>query len=581
MNTPKRRLQAILCADAAGYSRLMGENDEHALSMLNASRRIFAEAVTKHGGRVVNTPGDSVLAVFDSVVEAVDSALAIQGQLDQHNAAEPAARRMLFRIGINLGDLIEQEDGTVYGDGVNVAARIQSLADPGGVTLSGAVHEFIQGRRNLTARFMGEHEVKNIARPIRVYAIATSSAPDTPAAVEPAAGEAALPSIAVLPFLNMGSDPLDDYFADGISEDITTELSRFHELAVTSRNSSFSYKGRAVKAQDVGRELGVRYILEGSVRKAADQVRVTAQLIDAATGHHLWAERFDRRLEDVFSVQDELTGKIVAALASKVADSERRRSRTDARTDNLAAYDLLLRGRELWFRFTPDDNLAARALYEQALALDPHYARTYASLAWTYMMAYNEYWADDPQTALDRALDIAQQGILVDRASHSNWLALGQVHYFRKDLPQAIESFETALELNRSDADGYVFLSQSLSLNGESQKALDVLDHAFELNPHLGQWPQALYVLAYFNARRYAAAMSVVSKLANPPVTTQRWIAPTCAYLGRTEEAHSAVAKYRVAYPRFNLTEHLARIPYAHTEDLEHYAHGLRLAGME
>jgi adenylate cyclase len=335
-----------------------------------------------------------------------------------------------------------------------------------------------------------------------------------------------------------------------------------------------------VKATDVGRELSVRYILEGSVRKAADRVRVTAQLIDAATGNHLWAERFERDLKDVFAVQDELTGKIVAVLVDKVAASERRRGRADARTDNLAAYELLLRGRELWFHFTPEDNLAARALYEQALALDPFYARAYASLAWTYMTSYNEFWDDDPQAALDRALELAQQGIVVDSASHSNWIALGQVHFYLKNLPRAIEAFETAIDLNRSDADGYAFLSQALSLNGEPQQAIDTLDHAFALNPYLGQWPQALYIVAYFNAHRYDTAMTTVSKLMDPHVSFQRWIAPTCAYLGREQEMQVAVAKYRAAYPRFNLAEHLARIPFTHAADLAHYADGLRLAGL-
>jgi adenylate cyclase len=583
MNTAKRRLQAILCADAVGYSRLMGEDDAHALSTLNASRAVFRDSVKTHGGRVVDTAGDSVLAVFDSVIEAVDAARMIQQTLADNHALVPLTQRMLFRIGVNLGDIIEQADGTIYGDGVNVAARIQSLAEPGGITVSSSVYEFIQGRTSVPVRDLGEHAAKNIARPVRVYALGPVTQEIAATAAiqsKDVAAASVLPSVAVLPFMTMGGDPLDEVFADGISEDIITELSRFRELAVTARNSSFAYKGRAVKAQDVGRELNVRYILEGSVRKAADRVRVTAQLIDAGSGNHLWAERFDRRLEDVFAVQDELTSKIVSVLVKKVTDSERRRGRADARTENLAAYELLLRGRELWFRFTREDNLAARVLYEQALALDPHYARAYASLAWTYMTAYNEFWADDPQTALDLALDFAQKGIVVDAASHSNWIALGQVLYYRKNLPRAVEAYQTAIELNRSDADGYAFLSQVLSLHGEPQQAIDLLDHAFALNPHLGQWPQSLYVVAYFNARRYEAALATISKLIEPPVSIQRWIAPTYAYLGRLHEAQAAVTKYRVAYPQFNLAEHLARIPFTHAADREHYAAGLRLAGL-
>ena len=470
MADSKRRLRAILSADIAGYSRLMGDDEKATLKTLNAYREVFGNSIAQHAGRIVDTAGDSVLAAFESVVEAVDSAIEIQTELEERNAMLLHERRMRFRVGINLGDVIEQDDGTIYGDGVNIAAWLESLADPGGIALSGSAHDFVEGKVKAPVNFVGEHEVKNIAKPVRVYRIGPP--PDDQKIETPASASSAessvpsRPSIAVLPFENMGGDEEQAYFADGITEDIITELSRFQELVVTARNSTFTYKGKSVKAQDVGKELNVRCILEGSVRKSGDRVRVTAQLIEAATEDHIWAERYDRKLEDVFAVQDELTSKIVATLFGQLVETERRRARTSTETENPKAYDLVQRGREIWYRFTPEDNRAARKLYEQAIELDPEYARAYSSLAWTHMIDYNEYWAEEPQKALDLALEFAQKGVQIDPVSHTSRLALGQVFFFRKDLTKSIESFERAIELNRNDADAYAFLSQAFCLNG-------------------------------------------------------------------------------------------------------------------
>jgi len=584
MAEARRKLAAILSADVVSYSRLMGADEQATLTLLNASRAVFREHISAHEGRVVDTSGDSILAVFDSVVEAVRCAIEVQRELEARNEGLEQARRMQFRIGVNLGDVIEQDDGTVYGDGVNIAARLESLAQAGGVTLSGQVHDFIEGKINEPIEFIGEHEVKNIARPVRVYQVGRQSNTDpdpAPSGDTPAA--TALPdkpSIAVLPFTNMSEDADEAYFADGISEDIITELSRFQELVVVARNSTFVYKGKAVKAQDVGADLNVRYILEGSVRKAGKRVRVTAQLVEAASGHHLWAERYDRKIEDVFAVQDELTGKIVATLHGRLLDSERRRIRSDDRTENLKAYELVLRGRELWFRFTEQDNCAARGLYKEAIALDPEYGRAYASLAWSYLTAYNEYWTDDPEGSLKNALDIARKGVDVNPASHSNRLALGQVYFFSKMLDRALEAFEQGIELNPNDPDGYVFLATALSHNGAPEQALERLDQAFALSPNLKQWHRSIYIVAYFNARRYADAVAVWEKLDDPPTYFYRWIAATFAHLGRDDEAQAAAHKYLARYPNFDLAEHLSRMPFRREEDLEHYAQGLKRAGL-
>ena len=584
MAESRRKLTAILSADVVSYSRLMGSDERATLNTLNAYRTVFRDCISTHEGRVVDTAGDSILAVFDSVVEAVESAIEVQKELEARNQALSTDRRMQFRIGVNLGDVIEQDDGTVYGDGVNIAARLESLAQAGGVTMSGQAHDFIEGKIKEPMEFIGEHEVKNIARPVRVYQARCQengdAIPDTSAEKSSHSTQPAKPSIAVLPFTNMSKDADEAYFADGISEDIITELARFQELDVIARNSTFIYKGQAVKIQEVGAELNVRYVLEGSVRKGGGRVRVTAQLIEVATGHHLWAERYDRQIEDVFAVQDELTGKIVATLVGKVFDSERRRSRGDERTENLKAYELVLRGRELWYRFTQEDNRAARKLYKEAIALDREYGRAYASLAWSYITEYTEYWADDPQGTLDKALEIALQGVQVDSASHSNRLALGLVYFYSKKLRRALEAYEKGIELNPNDPDGYVFLATALSHNGAAEQALQRLDHAFGLSQNLAQWHHSNYIVAYFNARRYEDAVAVWEKLDKPPVYFYRWIAAAFAHLGRIDEAQAIARKYLEIYPKFDLAEHLTRMPFRLEEDLAHYEEGLKLAGL-
>ena len=586
MSDPQRRLQAILCADVAGFTRLMAADEAATVAALNASRQLFHTHLEVRGGRVVDTAGDSVLAVFDSVVEATAAALEVQTALAAANVVRSRERQMAFRIGINLGDLIAHDDGTVYGDGVNLAARVQALAAPGAIALSERAHALLDGTLRARCRDGREQSIKGSDTPLRIYhldpaatgEVVVHADPIAPASA-PAARLPSRPSIAVLPFTNLGGHDQDGYFADGISEDIITELSRFKELIVTARNSTFTYRNQAVDVREVSRVLNVRYVLEGSVRRSGARIRVSAQLIDAEGGHHLWAERFDRKIEDIFDVQDELTRKIVATLVDKLGHQERQRIRTDARTGTPVAYDLVLRGRELWFRWNRDDNLRARELYRQAISLDPDYARAYASLAWSYISAYNEYWSEDPLADLDAALDSALTGVQLAPTSHTNRNALGMVYYFGKQLGRSIEALRTAIELNPNDADGYVFLAQSLSLNGASDQAISLLDEALQLNPQLGEWPRSVYVLAYFNARRYADAATTFERLETPRIETQRWAAALYVYLGRDHEARRAAERYLEAYPAFNLEQHLARIPFAQAADLEHYGDGLRRAG--
>ena len=578
-----RKLAVILAADVAGYSRLMAADEEGTLATLNARRQVIDELIARHHGRIFTTAGDSVMAEFASAVEALRCAAALQQELERRNADLPEARRMLFRVGVNLGDVMVG-GGNLFGDGVNVAARLESIAEPGGICISGAVYDQVRNKVDLGFEDQGERSLKNIGEPVRVLAVrrdrpAAPEASAAPPAATPPTRPSALPSIAVLPFANLGGDPEHDYFADGITEDLITELSRFQELRVIARNSVLGYKTKPVRVQEVGQDLGVRYVLEGSVRKAGARVRITAQLVDAATGHHLWAERFDRDLADIFEVQDEVTSRIVATLAGKLAESERRRARS-GQTENLEAYDCVLRGRELWGRHTPEANHEARRLYEKAIELDPDYARAYASLAWTYLVEHSESWGDPAGQPLERAIEFARRGVMVNPASHSNHLALGLVCLSKGLHEEALEALETAIALNPNDADGYVFLAQALNRGGRPEEAIGLVEKAQRLNPAAPHWYAWNLGVAYYLTRRYEEAITALRKGRPLGAMASRWLAASYAQLGREQEAQAAAAEYLKQTPNFSLDRHLRMLHFQHAEDRDHYAEGLRRAGL-
>ena len=385
----KQRLAAILAADVAGYSRLMAADERATVAALDAARKVFRSHIESSQGRVIDMAGDSVLAVFEIATGAVSAALAVQQQLKTLVAGVPEDRRMRFRIGVHLGDVIEKPDGTIYGDGVNIAARLEGLAEPGGITISDSVRIAVKGKLAASFEDRGEQAVKNIPDPVRTYRVRAQGATQGQAKPAAGAGEIDLslpdkPSIAVLPFANMSGDPEQEYFTDGITEDILTELSRFHSLFVIARNSSFSYKGKSVDVRSVAKELGVRYVLEGSIRKSANRIRVTAQLIDALTGNHLWAEKYDRVLEDIFAVQEEVTRAIVAAIAPHIETSEMDRSR-GARPGNLSAYEVAMRGWAAAQKAFGEGNRSSRdeaiQLAREALAIDPRCGAALRTLA--------------------------------------------------------------------------------------------------------------------------------------------------------------------------------------------------------
>ncbi len=520
----------------------MGVDESGTLAQLKARRKeLIDPKIAEHDGRIVNTSGDGLLAEFPSAVAAVRCAVELQGAMGSHNANVPEDRRLEFRMGINLGDIIADGD-EIYGDGVNVAARLQEITEPGGTCVSGIVFDSVKHKLGFGFDAAGEQSFKNIAEPVRAYHVREGAT--ATAAVAPAKdSQPHRPSLAVLPFANLSGDPEEDYFADGITEDLITEFSRFQELIVIARNSVFIYKGRAVKVQEVGRELGARYVLEGSVRKAGSRVRISAQLIEAATGHHLWAERYDRELEDVFAVQDEVTRTIVATLAGKLDASERRRARSESeRTENLEAYDLVLRGRELFSRSTPEDNLAARKLYEKAIEIDPDYARAYAGLAWTHLQ---EAQTSGSEEAHERALTCARKGVRINPASHSNYLTLGWVCLESGLTDQAVAAIGRGIELNPNDADGLGMLTYALCMQGKPDEAIARFDEATRMNPIIRPYRNAMAGIAHFVARRYQETVEAVEGLDDPDPWVISWYAAALVHVGREEDAKKVIADYR------------------------------------
>jgi len=476
----KRKLTSILSADVVGYSRLMGEDEDTTVQTLTTYRDVISSLIKDHKGRVVDSPGDNILAEFASVVNSLRCAWDVQQEIKSRNADLPENRRMNFRIGINLGDVIEEED-RIYGDGVNIAARLEGLAEEGGICISGTAYDQVKTKLPFRYEYQGEQVVKNIREPIRVYKVLIEKDVD-----ELILGKKLelpdKPSIAVLPFINMSGDPEQEYFSDGLTEDLITDLSKYSGMFVISRNSVFIYKGQVVKSEQVRNELGVRYMLEGSVRKAGNRVRITAQLIDTNTGGHLWAERYDRELKDIFTLQDEITQQIVSALGVKFVEIEQKRAlRKD--TADLNAFDCNLQGWWYFHRFTREDNEQARRMFEKAIELAPKFADAYAGLGFTYYEQWSRLWSQEPQT-LERAFELAKKAISLNDSLSTAYTLLSHVYLWRKQHAQAIAEQERAIALNPNNADNYADLADVLVWAGRPEEALGLVEKAMRLNPH-------------------------------------------------------------------------------------------------
>jgi adenylate cyclase len=577
----ERKLYAILSADVAEYSRLMGEDEDSTVRTLEDYKGVMFTLINEHRGRIVDSPGDNLLADFGSVVDGVRCAVEIQEELRVRNAELPENRKMQFRIGVNLGDVIEDKD-RIYGDGVNIAARLEALADPGSICISGTAYDQVEDKLGLEFEYLGEQAAKNIKKPIRVYRIKMESGEHN----AELNSEFTLPdkrSIAVLPFVNMSENPDQEYFSDGVTEEIITALSKVPNILVIARNSTFTYKGKPVKVQQVARELGVHYVLEGSVRKAGNRVRVTAQLVDAQTGNHLWAERYDRDLEDIFAVQDEITKKIITALQVKLTEGEGARLFGKG-TDNLEAFLAVLQGVEAYRRLNIEDNTRARQMYEEAIALDPEYAMAYALLGWTHWVDVWFKWSKSPHESKNRAFELAQKSIALDDTSPQAHGLLSNIYTVKRRHEDAIAEAEKAIALDPNSADAHAWFALALNFAGRPQEAILSLEKAIKLNPIPPSWYLHRLGMAYREAGRYEEAITACQKaIHREPDNVFAYIvlASTYSVLGLQDEAHTAAAEVLRIDPKFSV-EHFAKTR-AHIDpaNTARFADALRKAGLK
>lgn len=579
----KQRLAAILAADVAGYSRLMAADERGTVAALDAARRIFKSRIDANQGRVIDMAGDSVLAVFDTATGAVFAALAIQLEIDASSGKTPEELRMRFRIGVHLGDVIEKADGSIYGDGVNIAARLEGLAAPGGIAVSDSVRSAVRGKVAATFVDQGEQTVKNIAHPVRAYSVqptGTSSASPAPAAAAGSAPTAEKPSIIVLPFVNMSGAAEQEFFADGLTEDILTDLSRFRELFVISRNTSFKYKGQAVDVKKVARELGVRYVVEGSVRKAGNRVRITVQLIDAESDRHVWAERYDRDLEDIFAIQDEVTSAIVATLPGRLeADA---RSRAERKLPaNMAAYECVLEAKVLHHRSNRDDNLRALGLVQRAIELDPGYGHAHAWRACILGQQWGYGWCEDrtaTQIVIERAVEVA---LGLDQNDSDVHRILAAICVIRDNLDKASFHQQRALALNPNDDLIVVQQGEVLTWLGQPEDGIEWIHKAMKLNPYHPERFWFHLARAQFASKQYAEAIESLRHLSAPDALHHALFAACHAQLGKPADAAVHVAEVLKRAPGFTIREHcLPVLHYKRESDLAHHRESLRKAGL-
>ncbi|MEE8396221.1 MAG: tetratricopeptide repeat protein [bacterium] len=589
----QRKLKAILCADVVGYSRLMGDDHEGTLNTLTECREVFSTAVGNSNGRVVNAPGDSILAEFDSVVDAVSSAVDIQRSLSELNRELPDDRRMDFRIGLNLGDVLVK-DGDLYGDGVNVAARLESLADPGGICISGSVHDQVKARLKLRFDSMGEQTVKNIADPVPAYRILADSG-EAPTAGEKAAKATKAapgaappmevpdkPSIAVLAFDNMSGDAEQEYFSDGISEDIITDLSKLSGLFVIARNSSFSYKGRQVVVQRIGQEMGVRFVLEGSVRKAGNRVRITAQLVEAETGNHLWAERYDRNIDDIFALQDEITNEIVTALDVKLRFGEQARvwRKTFA---NPAALDAYYRGLETHTASTKAGIDQAKNHFEEAIRLDPESPLPHAYLAVCLLTEGLHGWSDDPRRSTELAVQSAQRALELDPDNAEALSNMGHVLAFQRKYDEAYAMSRRAVELCPSSSVVAMRAAVVFILQDREDEAVEVARRAIRLSPVRPPGMDYFLGVVFLNAGLARDAIPFIeSVIQDRPDHSQALglLALCYVQLDEMEQAHATAELARKAKPGVSFEAFANALPFKDPENVTKLVDLYRKAGL-
>ena len=626
-----RKLTAILSADVKGYSRLMGEDEKGTVRTLNVYKEVMTGLIQHHRGRVVGTAGDSMLAEFASVVDAVECAVEIQNELKARNDKLPENRRMEFRIGVNLGDVIEDGD-QILGDGVNIAARLESLSEAGGICISGTAFDQVRNKLELGYEYLGEQAVKNIALPVRVYKVlmepeaagkligekrtkpTSLNRPFTALvivliviaaaisiwkfyirptpAVEVASKEKMafplpdLPSIAVLPFVNMSGDPKQDFFSDGITESIITALSKVPRLFVIARNSTFTYKGKPVKVKQVSEELGVRYVLEGSVQKSSDRVRITAQLIDALTGHHLWAERYDRDLKDIFAVQDEITMKILTATQVKLTTGELslgERKHYRGR-QGLDCYLKILEGSGYLERQNIEDNNMARRIAEEVIAMCPEVPMAYQLMAWVHLL---DYWLGSTKShreSTEKGIEMIQKALALDDTLAEAHALLSHFYIQKREYDKAIAEGERAVALNPSGATVIAFYAVSLQYACKPEEAIPLFQKAIRLNPFGPIFYHNNLGLTLANTGRYQEAVSALKKVvqrAPNHMLIHAWLAATYSMMGREKEARTEAEEALRINPKISLDSLTKILPYKDQSISDNYINALRKAGLK
>jgi adenylate cyclase len=618
-NAPKRKLAAILSADVKEFSRLMEADEEGTLRTLMTYRATIDARIVRHGGRMVGTAGDSILAEFASPVEAARCAADVQDELAQRNLNLPHDRHLEFRVGINLGDVII-EGTDLFGNGVNIAARLQALADPGGIVISGGIYDQIKTKLPFGYKFLGEQKVKNIVEPVRIYRVerhpahvhtsrstawrrwhrATAAALLTlavgwtiwqvmpplasglrdfvvPRPTLPAPTRA---SIAVLPFANQSTPAADDYFSDGISEDLITTLGKFSNVSVTSWNAVAAYKGAAATPQQQARDLHVRYVVDGNVRRSGNRIRVTARLSDAERGTLLWSERYDEVIDDIFTVQDKITRRIVSAMAIRVTYIEQEQA-SAKKTSNLSAYDHYLQGRQIFREFTRPTTLRAQELFEKAIERDPKYAEAYAALAWTHVKAAEMGWALWPHKALDRAHDLAQVALQLNSSTELAHVVLAVLYTYRQQYELALAELERAVEANPNYTGSHAERGWVLLLASRSGEAVTVLEEALRFDPKPVPNTFSTLAMAYYLNRRYGdAIMTLEGAIGRHPDHVPLHIALAAAYAeaGRTDDAKRAAANVRRLHPFFAADQY--GDAFRDPADRERIREGLRKAGL-
>jgi len=623
----RRRLTAILSADVEGYSRLMREDEEATIRTLKTYRAAMRDLIRQYRGRVVDSPGDNILAEFASVLDAVNCAVEIQRELAERNSEVPENRRMRFRIGVNLGDIVEDGE-RIYGDGVNIAARMEGLAEAGGICISGIVYDQVKHKLGLEYEYQGEHEVKNIPEPVRIYkvlsfpgaaahrvvkakkavgktwrnvvvaivAVLVVGAAVTvwhfyfrPPPVQVASEEKMAfplpdkPSIAVLPFTNMSGDPEQEYFSDGLSDQIITALSKVPNLFVIARNSTFTYKGKPVKVQKVAEDLGIRYVLEGSVQKTANQIRITAQLVDATNGRHLWAERYDRKLKDIFVVQDEITMEILKALQVELAAGEKARL-IGKGTTNLEAYEKGLQALHEFQRINKEGMILARQRAEEAIALDPEYPAAYRLAAWAHFNDARFGWSQSRSESFKQAVELAQKALELDDSEAGAHSLLGMIHLYKRQYERAIAEGERGVSISPNGAHYNAILAAILNFTGRPQEAIELSRKAMRLSPMYPAWFLRNLGMAYRLTGRYDEAIEALKRYRerNPEaVFAYTELAILYGQLGRIEEARALVEELLAKNPTFCLEDYANTRFFKDHAELERELDALRKAGLK